>query len=40
MIVLNKNMQDFTVHEVDFSDGFIFVADKVFYVADKKIFVK
>jgi hypothetical protein len=40
MIVLNKNMKDFTVHEVDFSDGFIFVADKVFYVADKKIFVK
>lgn len=40
MIVLDKDMYNYTVHEVDIDDGFIFVADKVFYVADEKISVE
>ncbi len=41
MIILNKNMKDYTVHEVDMTeDGFIFIAGKTFYVADKKILIK
>ena len=41
MIVLNKNMKDYTVHEVEIEeDGFIFIAGKTFYVADKKILIK
>ena len=40
IIVLDKNMKDFTVHEVELEDGFIFVADKAFYVKDEKISIK
>ena len=41
MIILNKNMKDYSVHEVDMTeDGFIFIAGKTFYVADKKIVIK
>jgi len=40
MIVLDKDMKNYTVHEVDISDGFIFIADKVFYVSDEKISVE
>lgn len=40
MIVLDKDMYNYTVHEVDIEDGFIFIADKVFYVADEKISVE
>jgi len=40
LIVLDKNMKDYTVHEVDIDDGFIFVADKAFYVEDEKISIK
>jgi len=37
MIVLDKKSFDYTVHEIDFDDGFIFTADKAFYINDKKI---
>jgi len=41
MIILNKNMKDYTVHEVEITeDGFLFIAGKTFYVADKKILIK
>jgi len=40
MIVINKSTFDYTVHEVDFDDGFIFVADKLFYVSDELILTK
>jgi len=40
MIVVNKDNFEYTVHEVDMDDGFIFVTDKLFYVADKKILVE
>lgn len=40
MIVLDKDLSNYTVHEVDIEDGFIFVADKLFYVADEKISVE
>jgi len=40
IIVLDKDMKKYTVHEVDIEDGFIFIADKVFYVADEKISVE
>ena len=40
MIVLDKDMYNYTVHEVDLEDGFIFIADKLFYVADEKILIK
>lgn len=40
MIVLDKDMHNYSVHEVDFDDGFVFVADKLFYVADEKISIE
>ena len=40
MIVLDKDMYNYSVHEVDLEDGFIFVADKLFYVADEKISIE
>ena len=40
MIVLNKNMVDFTVREADVENGFIFVGDKEFYIEDEKILIK
>jgi hypothetical protein len=40
IIKLNKNMKDYTVHEVNLSDGYIFVTDKEFYVDDEKILIK
>jgi len=40
MIVVDKKTFDYSVHEVDLNDGFVFVGDKVFYVDDEKIFVK
>ena len=40
MIVLDKDMYNYSVHEVDLEDGFVFVAEKLFYVADEKIAVE
>lgn len=40
MIVVDKSSFDYTVHEVNMDDGFIFVTDKLFYVADEKILVQ
>ena len=40
IIKLNKNMKDYTVHEVDISNGFIFVTNKLFYVNNKIILIK
>lgn len=40
MIVLDKDMYNYTVHEVDLEDGFVFIADKLFYVADEKISIE
>ena len=37
MIVLDKNSFEYTVHEVDFDDGFIFTTDKDFYIDNTKI---
>jgi hypothetical protein len=37
MIVLDKDMKNYTVHEVDIDDGYIFVDNKRFYVADEYI---
>jgi WD40 repeat protein len=40
MIVVDKKSFDYTVHEVDINDGFVFVGDNVFYVDDEKILVE
>ena len=40
MIVLDKNMKDYTVHEVDVGEGFVLVGDQEFYVDDEKIIIK
>ena len=37
LIVLDKKSFDYTVHEVDFDDGFVFTSKKSFFVNDKKI---
>jgi len=37
IIVVDTKTFDYTIHEVDFDDGFVFVGDKVFYVNDEKI---
>nr|WP_275757730.1 hypothetical protein [Sulfurimonas sp. SAG-AH-194-C21] len=37
LIVLDKKTFDYTVHEVDFDDGFVFTSKKSFFVNDKKI---
>ncbi len=39
LIVLEKDLYDYTVHEVDIEDGYIFVGDKTFYIADEYISV-
>jgi len=40
MIVLNKDMKNYTVHEADIEDGYVFVAGKIFYIADEQILIK
>jgi len=40
MIVLNKNMKDYTVYDTDVEDGYIFTTDNAFYNNDEKIIVK
>ncbi len=40
MIVLDKDMYNYSVHEVDLEDGFVFIADKLFYVSDEKISIE
>jgi len=40
MIVVDISSFDYTVHEVDLSDGFVFVGDKLFYVEDEKILIE
>ena len=40
MIVLNKNMKDYTIYDADVEDGFIFTTDSAFYNNDEKILVK
>jgi len=40
VIVLDKNMKDYTIHEADVSDGYIFVTNKAFYVNDEAIVVQ
>lgn len=40
MIVLNKNMKDYTVHEVDIGDGLVLVTPDAFYADDEKIIIK
>ena len=37
LIVLDKKSFDYTVHEVDFDDGFVFTSKNSFFVNDKKI---
>jgi len=37
LIVLDKNSFEYTVHEVDFDDGFVFTTKDTFFVDDKKI---
>jgi len=37
LIVVDKKTFQYTIHEVDIDDGFIFIADKLFYVDDEKI---
>jgi len=37
MIVVDKKTFNYTVHEVDMNDGFVFVGKDVFYVDDEKI---
>jgi hypothetical protein len=40
MIVVDKKTFDYTIHEVDINDGFVFVGNNVFYVDDEKIAVE
>lgn len=40
LIVFDKKSFDYTIHEVALDNGFVFVADKMFYVANEKILVK
>jgi hypothetical protein len=40
LIVFDKKSFDYAIYEVDLDDGFVFVADKMFYVANEKILVK
>ena len=40
MIVLNKNMKDYTIYDTDVEEGFIFTTDTAFYNNDEKILVK
>jgi len=40
MIVLDKKSFEYSVHEVDLDDGFVFVTDRAFYLSDEKILVE
>ena len=40
LIVLEKDLFDYSVHEVDIEDGYIFTGDKTFYIADEYISVE
>jgi hypothetical protein len=40
IIVVDKASFNYTVHEVDIDDGFIFVGDTMFYISDNKILVE
>jgi hypothetical protein len=40
LIVVDQKSFDYTIHEVDMSDGFIFVGEKLFYVDDEKILIE
>ena len=40
IIVLDKKTFDYTVHEVDFEDGYIFTSRDTFYINDKQILTK
>lgn len=40
IIVINKNMKEYSVHEADVDNGFVFVTDDAFYVQDKMISVQ
>lgn len=40
IIVVDKKSFEYTVHEVDLEDGFIFVGEKLFYVDDEKIILE
>ncbi len=40
MIVVDKKSFNYTVHEVDFDDGFVFTSQKSFFIDDKKILTK
>ena len=40
LIVLDKDMYNYTVHKVDLPDGFIFTAEKAFLVSDEQIIIE
>ncbi|QOP41546.1 hypothetical protein [Sulfurimonas marina] len=40
LIEIDKKTFEYKIYESDFSDGFVFVGDKVFYVDDTKISIK
>jgi WD40 repeat protein len=40
MIVVDKKSFDYSVHEVDIDDGFVFVGKDIFYVDDEKILIE
>ncbi|MDD2789535.1 MAG: hypothetical protein PHU40_02595 [Sulfurimonas sp.] len=40
LIALDKDMYDYTVHEVDLEEGFIYSTEKMFYIADEYISVE
>ncbi|MDD2905792.1 MAG: hypothetical protein PHH41_04945 [Sulfurimonas sp.] len=40
LIALDKDMFDYSVHEIDLEEGFIFSTDKMFYIADEYIAVE
>lgn len=40
IIAMDKNIDRYTVHEVDVEDGYIFIDDKTFYIADEYISVE
>ena len=40
MIVLDKNLIDYSVHETDIEDGYKFISQNVFYIDDEQILIK
>jgi hypothetical protein len=40
LIALDKDMYDYSVHEVDIEDGFVFAGEKAFYTGDEYISVE